>query len=125
MEHTKDVAYYRRLPYTRRVELRTDNPEGPYYLAYLQEMPGLRIDGSTPEEALLKLDQTFDDWIESMLELGDEIPEPEQWPGQLWEQTPLPLSSQGNHPEALSYRRLDQAENWEVISNSPKLALSR
>lgn len=52
-----------------------------------------RISCSTPEEALLKLDESFDDWIESMLEFGDEIPEPEQWPGGIWEQTPLPLSS--------------------------------
>lgn len=81
MLETKDVAYYRRLPYTRQVDLRRDSDGSVYYVARIKEMPSLRMDGETREEALLKLDETFDDWIESMLEMGDEIPEPDVWPG--------------------------------------------
>jgi hypothetical protein len=88
-------------------------------------MPSLRIDGSTPEEALLKLDQTFDDWIESLLAFGDEIPEPEPWPGPIWEQAPLPLAPRENPMGAVAYRRLEEAKNWEVIPSSPALALAR
>lgn len=81
MTESKDVAYYRRLPYTRKLELRQDGDGSVYFIARIKEIPALRIDGETREEALLKLDETFDDWIESMLEMGDEIPEPDVWPG--------------------------------------------
>jgi predicted RNase H-like HicB family nuclease len=76
----KDVAYYRTLPFTRRVEIREDRPGEAYFIARVEELPGLRIDGATPDEALLKLDETFDDWIEAMLDAGEEIPEPERRP---------------------------------------------
>lgn len=74
----KDIAYYRTLPFTRRVEMREDRPGETYFLARVEELPGLRIDGATADEALLKLDETFDDWIEAMLDAGEEIPEPER-----------------------------------------------
>lgn len=77
----RDSAYYRSLPYTRKVDLRTDPDGAVYFLAFIEEIPPLRIHGSSREEALLRLDEVFDDVIESMLENAEEIPEPERWPG--------------------------------------------
>lgn len=80
MSDQKDVSYYRRLPYTRRVEKREGSEGEPYYVARIEELPALRIDGETREKALHKLNESFDDFIDMMLEQGDEIPEPESWP---------------------------------------------
>lgn len=77
----KDVSYYRKLPYTRAVTLIDEASGGPLFLAYVAELPWIEIHGETKEEALLKLDQIFDDWIEDMIEAGEEILEPEPWPG--------------------------------------------
>lgn len=76
-----NVSYYRELPYTRRVEPRKDADGTTYFVARIVEIPPLRIHGATKEEALLKLDEIFDDVIDSMLQGGEEVPEPEQWPG--------------------------------------------
>lgn len=76
----KAVAYYRRLPYTRRVRLHEEG-ESAYFVAYVEELPALQIDGETKEEALKRLDDMFDDFIEAQLEWGEEIPEPLPWPG--------------------------------------------
>jgi predicted RNase H-like HicB family nuclease len=76
----KDVRYYRRLPYRRTVAPRRDSDGRVYFLAQLEEIPSIRIHGESREEALHKLDEVFDDLIESMLEEGAEIPEPQLWP---------------------------------------------
>jgi predicted RNase H-like HicB family nuclease len=77
---SKPVSYYRRLPYTRVAEPRTDSDGSAYFVARLIEIPAMTIDGDTREEALLKLDEIFDDFISAMLEAGDEVPEPKAWP---------------------------------------------
>lgn len=79
----KDLSYYRSLPYTRRAEPRSDDNGTSYFVASVSEIPALRIDGDTKEEALLKLDEVFDDFIESMIQAGDEIAEPALWPANL------------------------------------------
>ena len=70
---------YRKLPYTRRVERLTEDGEV-YFVAYVAEIPWIRIDGGSPEEALLKLSETFDDCVQTMLDAGDHVPTPVQWP---------------------------------------------
>lgn len=76
----KDAAYYRRLPY-RRVVVPVDEADGEhYYLAYVRELPSIEIHGDTPEEALLRLDEIFDDCVEAMIDAGEDIPEPDLWP---------------------------------------------
>ncbi len=54
---SKDLPYYRSLPYTRRVRLEEDKG-GEYFVL-----------------------SAFDDAISAMLEWGREIPEPDAWPG--------------------------------------------
>ena len=75
MAECYDLAYYKRLPYTRRVEIR-DEPGGAYFLARIGEIPFIRAEGATQEDALYNLAQLFEDCIEAMIENGDMIPEP-------------------------------------------------
>ncbi|MGQ0813085.1 MAG: type II toxin-antitoxin system HicB family antitoxin [Gemmatimonadota bacterium] len=72
----RDASYYRALPYRRTVEKRTDSDGTSYFIARISEIPPLRIHGESRVEALLKLDEIFDDVIESMIDAGEDIPEP-------------------------------------------------
>ena len=69
----KTAHYYRRLPYTRRVEPLC-------YRAWIEELPSIEICGDSQEDALARLRDIFDDCIETMIEAGDDIPEPNLWP---------------------------------------------
>ncbi len=77
MAEMKDLGYYLRLPYTRRVEPRTNSDGAGYFLARISEIPFVRAEGTTAAEALRRLEETFADCLQAMLDLGDEIPEPE------------------------------------------------
>jgi predicted RNase H-like HicB family nuclease len=72
----RNAAFYRALPYTRRVEKHTEPDGSVLYVARVAEIPPLRIHGSSPEEALKNLDEVFDDIIEAMIQGGEDIPEP-------------------------------------------------
>jgi predicted RNase H-like HicB family nuclease len=72
---TKDIDYYRSLPYQRTAEL-VEDESGRYYLARIEEMRGLGGDGDTPEAALRDLDAAFEAYVSVCLEDGLEIPEP-------------------------------------------------
>lgn len=74
-------ADYRLLPYKRVVELVEDDDGTSYFVARVVDIPWIRIDGDTPTQAFLRLDEIFDDCIESLLERGREIPAPTAWPG--------------------------------------------
>lgn len=76
----KDISYYRKLPYTRRARLVEDDGEA-YFVAFVEELPALEIDAPTREEAFLRLDEMFDDYVRAQIEWGDDIPEPAPWPG--------------------------------------------
>jgi len=76
----KDLAYYKRLPYTRRIRLEDDDA-GPYFVAFVEELNGVEADGASALEALSHLADAFEDYIQAMLGWGDRIPEPISWPG--------------------------------------------
>lgn len=76
---SKSLDYYRALPYTRSLELVTEE-DGTYFLAFVKEIPWIRAFGDTRDEALAELGAIFMDGLEAMLEAGDEIPEPQVWP---------------------------------------------
>ena len=71
----KTVNDYRALPFNRTVRT-TDEEDGSYYVAFVEELPWIRVYGDTREEVRYLLDQSFDDAIQTMLDAGDEIPEP-------------------------------------------------
>ena len=83
MAKSKTAEGYRALPYFRKVDLLTEDAGSSYYVARIKEIPWIEADGETREEALLKLDEVFEDAIEAMLHAGDEVPGPKAWPESL------------------------------------------
>lgn len=74
----RKLSYYRTLPYTRRCRLDVDDGER-YWLAWVEELAGCKVEGATKAEAFRKLDETFDDYIVAKLERMSPIPEPRRW----------------------------------------------
>ena len=70
---TKDLRYYRELPYT--ITLRKDE-EGDF-VARIQELPGCIAHGATEAEAVSEVRAMQTLWVEDALASGDNIPEPE------------------------------------------------
>jgi predicted RNase H-like HicB family nuclease len=75
----KDINYYMSLPYTTEVK-RVPDPNGDYYFARIEELPGCHTDGTTAAEAVAGLEEVMRDFIEVKLEIGGEIPEPAELP---------------------------------------------
>ena len=73
---TRDITYYRALPYNKMVWREDDEAES-YFMAEIKELPGCLADGDTRSEALFNLKDAFDSYIEASLEVGRAIPEPE------------------------------------------------
>ena len=72
----KNLAYYQGLPYSRHAEAIHGEEGGPYWIAWVEELPGCKTDGENRIEAMANLDVAFDDYIEAMLKFGSEIQEP-------------------------------------------------
>jgi antitoxin HicB len=70
---TKDLNYYLSLPYP--IELIPD--EDGYWFARIPLLEGCMTNGNSREEALVMLDDAKQLWLETALELGKSIPEPE------------------------------------------------
>ncbi len=71
---TKDLAYYLALPYT--IEL-TPDEEG-YWFASIPLLKGCITNGNSREDALVMIDDAKQLWLETALDLGMTIPEPEK-----------------------------------------------
>lgn len=69
----RDLDAYLRKPYSRVL---IPNDDGTY-TAEMLEFPGCVAEGDTAEEAVRELESTARDWIETALEEGQSIPEPE------------------------------------------------
>jgi len=72
---TKDVAYYRTLPYEREW-LARDDESGRYFVVRLKDIPEIYGTGWAKQEALAALRSAFDDQITWCLEEGLPISEP-------------------------------------------------
>jgi predicted RNase H-like HicB family nuclease len=71
----KNPKEYLDLPYGVIIRHITDE-SGEYYFATVEEMPGCMSDGSTSEEALVKIKESMALWIEGAIEDGQEVPLP-------------------------------------------------
>jgi antitoxin HicB len=69
----KDLDYYLSLPYT--IELIPD--EDGFWFARIPLLEGCMTNGDSREDALIMLDDAKRLWLETALELGKTIPEPE------------------------------------------------
>ncbi|MGQ0813723.1 MAG: type II toxin-antitoxin system HicB family antitoxin [Gemmatimonadota bacterium] len=118
MPDQKTPREYRLLPYRRLVEIERGEESGrDHFVAYIEEIPWIRVPGESREEALLNLDEMFDDCMQAMLDEGTEIPEPVLWPGYhgevLVEQMRLPV---GDKPErAAVVEGAERAAPWTEI----------
>jgi predicted RNase H-like HicB family nuclease len=72
---SKDLAYYRSLPYEREW-LPRDDESGRYFVVRLKDMPETYGMGITKQAALAAFRHAFDDLITWCLEEGQHIPEP-------------------------------------------------
>src|SRR3990172_12262330 len=68
----KSVTEYMALPYSRVLV----PDEGGGYFAQVLELPGCFADGDTVDEAMRRLDESMEAWIEVALESGKPVPEP-------------------------------------------------
>ena len=116
MSRDERVLRYRAKPYTREVGLIEEDGRA-YFLARIKEMPWVRIHGESREEALMRLDEIFDDAILSLLEAGDEIPEPEAWPSSYGEPPAGDASDPRRYrrPGRVTYQRPEDMGEWEKV----------
>jgi antitoxin HicB len=106
-EVTKKRDYYRALPYG--IVLRKDE-EGDW-VARIKELPGCTAHGTTQIEALERLDEVMEAWLEDALASGATIPEPritEKLPSGKWLQ---------RVPRSLHQRLVEMADREEVSLN--------
>ncbi len=74
----KDLTYYQGLGYRRRIQLVTEDEGVPFWVATFEELPGCLSDGETRSEAILHLNEAFDEFITAHLEWRKPIPEPDR-----------------------------------------------
>ena len=70
---TKDLAYYMGLPYTYTL---IPQPAGVFIR--VNELPGCRSGGDTADEAMVRIREAMEGWIETSLAEGIPVPEPEE-----------------------------------------------
>lgn len=78
---SKDLEYYRSLPYTITLKRGTGDGEE-YWIARVLELPHCMTHGATPEEALRDIEDAKSEWLKSNLDAGLPIPEPTKFTGQ-------------------------------------------
>lgn len=71
-ETRKDLSYYRSLPYAREI---LPSRDGGFVASY-PDLPGCAVQGETVAEALARLDEGRDLWLQAKLEDAEPIPEP-------------------------------------------------
>lgn len=72
----KTLVYYKRLPYTLRLEPQTDLDGTHYWTAEYVELRGCKTEGGDEAEAIANLQQLFDEYISTKIENQFEIIEP-------------------------------------------------
>ena len=77
----KDLEYYLNLSYPVQLSRQSDDGDE-YWFAEISLLPGCMSDGSDPNEALQNLEDAKRLWIETQIEDGYEVPEPEHSPQQ-------------------------------------------
>lgn len=76
---TKDIDYYMSLPYSILLTPLSEDDGGGWFVE-IPLLPGCMSDGETQQEALAMIEDAKRLWLESCLEHGDPIPEPQLSP---------------------------------------------
>lgn len=116
---SKDLAYYRLLPYEREWAMREEAGQR-YFVVRLKDVPAVAGDGSTRDEAVDDLREAFDEFVSTWIDAGYSVPEPkrpftvpsmsaqsdvDEWPVSLLE------------PEASACASTDWADSAVVYTN--------
>jgi predicted RNase H-like HicB family nuclease len=72
---SKDLAYYRLLPYEREWAMR-DEAGQKYFVVRLKDLPAVAGDGSTRDEAADDLREAFDEFVLAWIDAGRPVPGP-------------------------------------------------
>ena len=72
----KDLEYYLNLSYPVQLSRESDDGDE-YWFAEIRQLPGCMSDGANPDEALQNLEDAKRLWIETQIEDGYEVPEPD------------------------------------------------
>ena len=116
MAETRDISYYRQLPYRRIVELIEEDDGQDYFVARIEDLPWIKIHGETREDALHRLDEISDDCIQSMLDDDGEVPEPVAWPadiGYVPEERVVEIGMASDH--AVTFTDPKEADPWTPV----------
>ena len=101
----KDLSYYQSQRYTRQCQLFVE--EGTrYWLAWIEELAGCKVEGSSKEEAYKNLGELFDDYITSKLQRGTKMPEPKRPK----KRTTCPAKKLKPEPRLVSLRLIEPSE---------------
>lgn len=73
---SKTLLYYKRLPYTMRIERIHEADGSAYWLAEYLELRGCKTEGDDEVEAVANAQELFDEYISMRLEEESPIPEP-------------------------------------------------
>lgn len=71
-----DVTHYLTLPWTYTIETDSDKKGNKVYVLSVNELPGIKTDAPTIEEAMEDIKEAMLATFELYLELGKEIPTP-------------------------------------------------
>ena len=69
----KDLAYYMALPYTYTI---VPDPDDGGFAIKVNELPGCMSQGDTLDEAMIRIREAMEGWLEVALEDSISIPEP-------------------------------------------------
>lgn len=116
---TRTIDEYMALPYTRVLV----PDEGGGYFAEILELAGCLADGGTPDEAMRRLDESMEAWLEVAVESGKPIPEPlaaQEYSGRLLIRMPKWM-----HREITRRAHADgvSLNQWILAANSQQLGL--
>ena len=127
----KDLKYYMELRYPITITKEVEDGEV-YYAAELPDLPGCGAQGKTVEEALARLEEAKELWIETSIEKAMEIPEPasgEEFSGKILLRIPprlhMKLTLKARKEEAslnqFIRKTLEQCLTLEVIQEELKI----
>ena len=77
-KNNKDLNYYLSLPWTYTVEEDIDSTGKKYYIISVNELPGIKTDACTTEEAFENIKDAMIAALELYIKMGDKIPEPKK-----------------------------------------------
>lgn len=76
MKQNKSIKYYMDLPWTYTVEIDKDKKGKKNYIISVNELPGIKTDAYSRQEAFKSIKEAMGGLFELSLEIGKEIPIP-------------------------------------------------